>query len=758
MPRRRVSESNTSPGRSPKRSKRLEKRAESREKRNKLLGNDISGRIKVVSDAEYLATAKALKEIDEDIASELRPVGIQLYPHENKHAHHTEDYELEDLVLRRGQDFDMAITFNRPYDKKMDTIVLQFATCSRPKESKGSLIRVNVKENCSTLNDNWQAKLVSSEDNTIELRIATPPDAIIGKYQVFVETKTVDGDDTHCVRKEFSDVIIIICNPFCSGDVVYIESEEKRQEYVMNEMGLIWQGTTKNHHAKPWNYGQFESVSLEAALYILDKAELQESARSNVVEIIKTISKMSNSEDEDAGILEGLWSDEYPGDCTLPWAWTGSVEILTQYMASKKSVKYGQCWVFSGLVTTLCRALGIPTRSVTNFESAHDTDASMTIDFHWNEEDEPIDKMNDSVWNFHVWNESWFLRPDLPEGFDGWQAHDATPQESSEGVMKCGPSPVAAIREGKVYLPYDTKFIFAEVNGDKVHWLVRKDGSSEVLGIDKSAIGHHISTKAVGQDAREDITLQYKYEEGSIEERNCVHRAFRYSSRKESKVYDIKEPDVKFDLISPEKVTLGEDFKLEVKLKNITDEKRSVHMKISAVASFYTGVPSKHIASESIEETLEPNQAKTVSLPVTGSDYIQVLKPDSIVTVYLKGTVVDTGLSYAHIDKIAITNPEILVSVPEKVALNEEFEVVLHVTNPLQEKLTGARFHIEASRGIKLPFIVPYKKAIGPEENISVTLKATASRSGNREIIANFVADQVPGMFGKTSIYVSYAE
>ena len=37
--------------------------------------------------------------------------------------------------------------------------------------------------------------------------------------------------------------------------------------------------------------------------------------------------------------------------------------------------------------------------------------------------------------NFHVWNESCYKRLDLPEGYDGWQAHDATPQETSDG--KC---------------------------------------------------------------------------------------------------------------------------------------------------------------------------------------------------------------------------------------------------------------------------------------------------------------------------------
>ena len=40
------------------------------------------------------------------------------------------------------------------------------------------------------------------------------------------------------------------------------------------------------------------------------------------------------------------------------------------------------------------------------------------------------------------------------------------------GVMQCGPASVNAIREGHVYLPNDTPFIFAEVNGDRVHWLV----------------------------------------------------------------------------------------------------------------------------------------------------------------------------------------------------------------------------------------------------------------------------------------------
>lgn len=47
----------------------------------------------------------------------------------------------------------------------------------------------------------------------------------------------------------------------------------------------------------------------------------------------------------------------------------------------------------------VCRALGIPARSVTNFASAHDTHNSLTVDYFYDEDGEPLDKLNiDSVW------------------------------------------------------------------------------------------------------------------------------------------------------------------------------------------------------------------------------------------------------------------------------------------------------------------------------------------------------------------------
>lgn len=56
-------------------------------------------------------------------------------------------------------------------------------------------------------------------------------------------------------------------------------------------------------------------------------------------------------------------------------------------------------------------------------------------------------------------------RPDLPPGNGGWQAVDATPQETSQGTFRCGPASLAAVRYGQVFLKHDTPFVFAEVCG-----------------------------------------------------------------------------------------------------------------------------------------------------------------------------------------------------------------------------------------------------------------------------------------------------
>ena len=123
-----------------------------------------------------------------------------------------------------------------------------------------------------------------------------------------------------------------------------------------------------------------------------------------------------------------------------------------------------------------------------------------------------------------------------------------------------------------------------------------------------------------------------------------MRRAFYVSSRREHRIYNIPEADVTFDLISPENVVIGEDFELKVKMKNKTEEERTVTAKVTAVVSFYTGVPSERVGAKSWTRTLAPNAGWWQS----GCLWCKVFSQHSLSgTALLKGQVYSNGLTVA---------------------------------------------------------------------------------------------------------------
>lgn len=47
------------------------------------------------------------------------------------------------------------------------------------------------------------------------------------------------------------------------------------------------------------------------------------------------------------------------------------------------------------------------------------------------------------------------------------------------GEFCCGPCPVTAIKEGNLGVKYDAPFIFAEVNADIIHWIIKPNGQRQ---------------------------------------------------------------------------------------------------------------------------------------------------------------------------------------------------------------------------------------------------------------------------------------
>ncbi|KAG8571661.1 hypothetical protein GDO81_011743 [Engystomops pustulosus] len=426
----------------------------------------------------------------------------------NKREHHTDRYFNNKLIIRRGQTFQIRIDFNRPYNAEKDQFWVEFVIGRYPQQSKGTYIPIPIVDELET--GKWGAKVIHNDYNYVTLSILSSPNCIIGKFRLYVAVLTPYGI-LRTPRRSDTDTYIL-CNPWCKEDAVYMDDEKEIEEYVLNDVGVIYHGEVTNIKTRSWEYGQFEEQILDACLFLMDKAQLDLSGRGNPIKISRVGSALINGRDDD-GVLAGSWNNDYAYGVS-PSAWTGSVEILLEYYSSKLPVKYGQCWVFAGVFNTFLRCLGIPARLVTNYFSAHDKDANLQTNIYLDEDGKTNTvQTKDSIWNYHCWNEAWMTRPDLPVGFGGWQAVDATPQEASDGMYRCGPASVQAIKHGHVCFPYDTPFLFAEVNSDIVYSKLMKDGTREVQYIDKTHVGQKLLTKEVGGNRPLDITDLYKFSE-----------------------------------------------------------------------------------------------------------------------------------------------------------------------------------------------------------------------------------------------------
>lgn len=82
------------------------------------------------------------------------------------------------------------------------------------------------------------------------------------------------------------------------------------------------------------------------------------------------------------------------------------------------------------MLLSVARTIGIPSRIITNYSSAHDTQGSLTVDYFVDSEGKVLEEMNsDSIWNYHVWNEVWMDRPDIGAEYGGWQASNVANNE-----------------------------------------------------------------------------------------------------------------------------------------------------------------------------------------------------------------------------------------------------------------------------------------------------------------------------------------
>ncbi|XP_051940674.1 protein-glutamine gamma-glutamyltransferase 2-like [Hippocampus zosterae] len=679
------------------------------------------------------------------MANRMTIVAVDPRCRENNSAHRTREIDLKRLIVRRGQSF--AISVQCSGDVRQCAAALDLHLGKREE------ITISVKGEKTASSDWWFTQRRAYDE--LLLTVYSPADAVVGPHRLAVSLvcsatgRVLDAD----ARTKFH----LLYNPWCKDDAVYLNDELLNQEYIMNENGIIYMDNWDAITQRRWNFGQFEDKVMDICFEILDnsteairdsKKDLKQ--RYDPVYVSRILTAMVNS-NRDRGVLQGRWEEPY-SDGVAPYRWTGSVSILHKWSdGGARQVKYGQCWVFAAVTTTVLRCLGIPARNITNFDSAHDTDGNLSLDYLVDEDLRIIKKgRSDSSWNFHCWVEAWMRRDDLPQGNDGWQVLDPTPQELSDGDFRCGPCPVKAIKVGNLGIKYDAPFVFAEVNADIIHWMVRKDGQHQKIRVDQFSIGKNISTKSVFGNRRDDVTQQYKYPEGTENAREVyakAQRAIREPSpeRPESEKFLLS--------VKPGKLVFGSDVDIVVELMNDGRKNADVHLNMAVTAETYNGIHLGMVQRETKQISVRANQVHKEVVRVGFDDYVKYISGQQ----HLKMTALLAGEGLRRpvmaTGRMSPVMPQVLVEVCGKTYQGQQATCSISFTNPLKVPLKGGVFNVEGA-GLLASTEVKVNSDIGPGQKALVKLAFIPFRTGVRKLLVDFFSDGIKDAKGDATVMV----
>ena len=419
----------------------------------------------------------------------------------NKEAHHTDKFKNLNNVL---------------VVRRLQGVVIQIREIESTWNIEHVINKLDGKSNrWVALTAEEKAKVVQIQNEigttrNTQVTLTFKNTAEIGKYQWTV--KLYDGSN---LVGEESQVLYVLFNPWSPLEKVFMSNESDLDEYLLQDEATMYYGSS---FARKWAFAQFEKGVLDIVLNVVNKAS--NDLKNDPITVSRAVSAIANNY-SNGGIVEGRWEGSYD-DGTFPLDWTSSLPLLKEYNQTGKPVKYGQCYVFVGIVTTILRAIGIPTRGITTDGSAVDKNRDILIDACVDENGNYYAKGFCGVdfnWNYHQWNEVWLKRDDYPESSYysrfGWHLVDGTPSVINDGRYQIGPAPISAVRLGETNVKYDTDFALAEVLAPGVLWLVdSKTGQrKKVLRVNYQQSGDRVVRYDSRQRGQLDITSDYKFSE-----------------------------------------------------------------------------------------------------------------------------------------------------------------------------------------------------------------------------------------------------
>merc|ERR1739838_848490 len=730
----------------------------------------------------------------------LRIDDVDFRSRENSKEHRTFEYELvkdtdqRTPVYRRGQTFVMNIILrDRDYDSATDLMYLNFYIGPNPSVPKRTRIVLPVfsRSEFERVPYQWDSRILLQEPHKITVEVNIPGSCPVGLWRCVLETASKDNPEVR-LQYRCQEEIYVIFNAFEREDPVYMEDDEQRYEYVINDSGKVYTGGYRNVRGRPWIYGQFDDCVLPAACVLLEMSGLPHAERGNPVKVVRALASMIKSsqvknqskyENATTGLIVPRFEENYGGG-NSPHLWTGSVQIIEEFLKGGATpVKYGHCWVMAALMTSLCRTLGLPARPVTGYITAQDTQDSLTIDRYIDRYGDVLEQgtkrdQSDALWVFHAWCDVWMHRSDKSTEDSGWQAVDPcrTYKVCKDVEGMSGPCPVNALRHGDVGHKDDVDAFYGSLNA-YVRYFYEDDESGWGFSPFRQfsfPVCRYILTKSVGlfdnegESDCDDLSKYYIAVDRPESDKFAVFNscrglyknapAFEYQAAAlhcmEFNPTDIDQRkfDVSFEIKAPKQVLIGQALTIPVAIINSSGESRTIHSNICTRSNYYTGELGPYLKRSSTQLSLEKDHQETITLTLDPWDYEDKLVDMSYVKITVTCFVQETGQSFVDEFDFRFNKPWLKIDVSE-MKVGKESEATFSFTNPLDTPLTDCYIAMEVSGSVR-PRVYRIDREIAAHVTFSSKHTFMTRAAGDRRLVACFTSRQLVDIVGQKPVTI----
>jgi len=694
---------------------------------------------------------------------EVLTMDIDLLEAQNAAFHHTGDYELEDtLVVRRApagqqpvkeqQLFEVGLTTGLPINRSKMKYQLEAVPLFDSPEEKIIIPEILAG---AIKSSQWGMKILE-EGSEKKVVINIPPDAAVGKYRFKFQAFLKDALQQPLCEVPFKKDILVLFNPWSALDRrVHLNSETGLNALLLDNNedppDIIYMDASSelspDGNLKPneieWVYAQFHATTVEVALSLLE--QIGPEARKDPYRLARDLAPYVNAADGDGGIVVGSWDGNYVAGLD-PLDWEGSLDILEFYKASGP-VKYGQCWVFTGVLISLLRSLGIPCRPVTCWNSGWEQMAPFDKHLDIRFVGEKVDLENsDYVWGHHVWAEAWLSFDEQAAAY--WHVLDATPMNPSleDGRHRIGPAFVPDILATDLPMSgmdYDVDFVDMEVDG-----VVVRHNDPINPGPDPNFLGEAIwAANIAGLPVN--IASNYKIPN-------------QPSKSQQGKT--LANAEIEAIFTSPRNGTVGEPVTWSVTLTNHAKQSRDIKITQVIRNASYRGDLFEILDEQTLIETLASGEIREVSLSVPEAGYLAFVSSDN----YLYGSTwvesLDTNEIAFSDSKLGLSGPDLIFTTEPEPAIIQvgdtiDFEVAF--TNPLSVPLTDVTVRLSLSGSIlgfgpERRLYITWEQIL-PGETVVYADEAVGFSAGEDSLLVTITSNEVFPFKGSTDMEV-YAD